>query len=67
MPSAIDIGTLIVCTPGICEAAQLILVAKQQISYTFNVGDFCQLHALDMAEGQTHAGIVVSSQRVFSG
>jgi len=30
---------------------------------TFNVGHFAHLHSVRMAEGQHHAGIVVSSQR----
>ena len=42
---------------------QLILATEQQrVLYTFNVGDFCQLHSIYMTEGQTHTGIVISSQ-----
>lgn len=50
-------------TTSFSDEDQLILATEQQrVLYTFNVGDFCQLHSIYMAEGQTHAGIVISSQ-----
>lgn len=50
-------------TTGFSDAEQLILATEQQrVLYTFNVGDFCQLHYDYMAEGRTHAGIIISSQ-----
>jgi Domain of unknown function (DUF5615) len=30
-----------------------------RVLYTFNVGHFCQLHAQYMAQGKSHAGIIV--------
>ena len=30
-----------------------------RVLYTFNVGDFCRLHAEYMAQGRSHAGIIV--------
>jgi hypothetical protein len=35
----------------------------QRVILTFNVGDFAHLHTTRMAEGQHHAGIIVSGQR----
>jgi hypothetical protein len=50
-------------TTSFRDEDQLILATEQQrVLYTFNVGDFCQLHSVYMAEGQTHTGIVISSQ-----
>jgi Domain of unknown function (DUF5615) len=50
-------------TTGFSDEAQLILATAQgRVFYTFNVGDFCQLHGQFLAAGRDHAGIVVSSQ-----
>ena len=50
-------------TTSFRDEDQLILATEQQrVLYTFNVGDFCQLHSIYMAEGRTHTGIVISSQ-----
>jgi Domain of unknown function (DUF5615) len=50
-------------TTGFSDEAQLILATAQgRVFYTFNVGDFCQLHGQFLAEGRDHAGIVVSLQ-----
>lgn len=50
-------------TTSLSDGDQLILATEQQqVLYTFNVGDFCQLHSTYMAEGQTHSGIIISSQ-----
>jgi Domain of unknown function (DUF5615) len=50
-------------TTGFSDEAQLILATEQgRVFYTFNVGDFCQLHGQFLAEGRDHAGIVVSLQ-----
>ncbi|PSB30071.1 DUF5615 family PIN-like protein [Stenomitos frigidus] len=50
-------------TTGFSDAEQLELATEQQrVLYTFNVGDFCQLHNIYMAEGRTHTGIMISSQ-----
>jgi hypothetical protein len=50
-------------TTSFSDDAQLLLATQhQQALYTFNVGDFCQLHRIYMAEGRTHAGIIISLQ-----
>jgi uncharacterized protein with PIN domain len=50
-------------TTSFSDEDQLILATEQQrVLYTFNVGDFCQLHNIYMAQGRTHTGIVISSQ-----
>ncbi|WP_427162263.1 DUF5615 family PIN-like protein [Aliinostoc sp. HNIBRCY26] len=50
-------------TTGFSDEEQLIIANQQQrVFYTFNVGDFCQLHSLYMAEKITHSGIIISSQ-----
>ncbi|HEY9832542.1 MAG TPA: DUF5615 family PIN-like protein, partial [Stenomitos sp.] len=50
-------------TTSFSDENQLILATEQQrVLYTFNVGDFCQLHSVYMTQGQTHTGIVISSQ-----
>lgn len=37
--------------------------SENRALFTFNVGHFAHLHSVRMAEGQHHAGIIVSSQR----
>jgi hypothetical protein len=50
-------------TTGFSDEDQLILATSQgRVFYTFNVGDFCQLHGRFLAAGRDHGGIVVSSQ-----
>jgi hypothetical protein len=50
-------------TTGFMDEDQLILATTlNRVFYTFNVGDFCQLHRQFLAEGRDHAGIVVSMQ-----
>lgn len=34
--------------------------------YTFNVGDFMQLHGEYMADGRAHAGIIFGDQQQYS-
>jgi len=42
------------------DQAQLeFACARRRVIYTFNVGDFCRLHAEYLESGKTHAGIVV--------
>jgi len=55
-------------TISFSDEAQLALATEQQrVLYTFNVGDFCQLHSLYMAEGRNHTGIIISSQEYSVG
>jgi hypothetical protein len=34
--------------------------------YTFNVGDYCRLHAEWLRAGREHAGIIIGAQQKFS-
>jgi hypothetical protein len=34
--------------------------------YSFNVGDFCRLHARWLAEERSHAGIILAQQQQFA-
>lgn len=55
-------------TTSFTDQDQLILSTQQQrVLYTFNVGDFCQLHSFYMTQGQTHTGIIISSQEYSVG
>ena len=40
--------------------------AQERVLYSFNVGDFYQLHTNFLAEGRSHAGIVLAPQQRFS-
>jgi hypothetical protein len=37
-----------------------------RVLYSFNVGDYCQLHREWLAASRPHAGIIVASQQKFS-
>jgi hypothetical protein len=42
---------------------QLAYAAAQgRAIYSFNVGDFCRLHSQWLAEGKSHAGIILAQQ-----
>lgn len=50
-------------TTGLSDEEQLILSHEQsRVFYTFNVGDFCQLHSQFLAENRNHSGIIISAQ-----
>ncbi|MEO0458897.1 MAG: DUF5615 family PIN-like protein [Cyanobacteria bacterium P01_A01_bin.114] len=52
-----------VSTIGFRDDEQLSLATSQgRVLYTFNVGDFCQLHRAYREQGRSHAGIIISSQ-----
>jgi hypothetical protein len=36
--------------------------AQGRAIYSFNVGDFCRLHSQWLAEGKSHAGIILAQQ-----
>ena len=40
--------------------------AQGRVLYSFNVGDFCRLHSEYLAQGKSHAGIIVSPQQKYS-
>jgi hypothetical protein len=52
---------------GETDDQQLEYAATQgRVIYSFNVSDFCRLHSEWLAEGRSHAGIVVADQEQFS-
>jgi Domain of unknown function (DUF5615) len=52
---------------GESDEAQLIWTTEQgRVLYSSNIGDFCQLHNAFIAEGRTHAGILLVSQQRYS-
>ncbi|MEB3336024.1 MAG: DUF5615 family PIN-like protein [Leptolyngbyaceae bacterium] len=52
---------------GLSDEEQLIWALEQRrVIYSFNVGDFCQLHRDWMAEEKSHCGIVLASQQQYS-
>ena len=50
------------------EDAEHLTYATGQgrVIFSFNIGDFCRLHAQFQAKQQSHAGIVVSGQQRYS-
>lgn len=52
---------------GTDDASQLRLASEQQrVLYTFNVADFCRLHAQWMQAGDEHWGIIISARQSYS-
>ena len=41
-------------------------VSQDRTLYTLNVGDFCRLHADNLAAGKNHSGIIVISRQRYS-
>jgi hypothetical protein len=39
---------------------------QQRVLYSFNIGDYCQLHSGWLAAGRSHGGIVLARQTQFS-
>jgi uncharacterized protein DUF5615 len=39
---------------------------KNRVLYSFNIGDFCRLHADWLAKGKSHAGIILGPQQRYS-
>jgi hypothetical protein len=55
-------------TTSFSDESQLMLATEQQrVLYTFNVGDFCQLHGDWITHGRSHTGIVISTQEYSIG
>ena len=49
------------------DEEQLISATEQgRVIYTYNVGDFCRLHSTFLAEGRSHAGIIMAQQQRYS-
>ncbi len=50
-------------TEGLIDIEQLRLATTQRrVLYSHNIGDFCQLHAEFVTNGQAHSGIALLSQ-----
>lgn len=41
-------------------------MTQGRVLYTFNGGDFYRLHTRYLAEGKTHAGIILAQQQRYS-
>jgi hypothetical protein len=39
---------------------------QKRALYSFNVGDYCRLHAEFLAQGKSHAGIILAKQQHYS-
>lgn len=49
------------------DERQLTYASRQgRAIYSFNMGDFCRLHALWLSQQRPHAGIVVARQQHYS-
>ena len=52
---------------GAADVAQLEWCRHQgRVLYTFNVGDFYQLHTYFLRAAKTHAGIIIAPQQTYS-
>jgi Tfp pilus assembly protein PilZ len=40
--------------------------AQQRVLYSYNVGDFYRLHTASLAQGKSHAGIILAQQQRYS-
>jgi len=40
--------------------------SQGRVLFTFNASDFCRIHAELLADGESHAGIVVAPQQRYS-
>lgn len=53
-------------TTAITDEQQLTSATEQgQVLYTFNVGDFCRLHGMFMAQKRNHTGIIIGTQHQY--
>ncbi len=50
--------------PDVAHLAHATLNGR--VLYSFNVGDYCQIHGEWLASEKSHAGIIVASQQRFS-
>lgn len=52
---------------GLLDEEQLLwATAQNRVICTCNIGDFARLHRAILDEGQTHAGIILIPQQVYS-
>ena len=64
----IDVLTVLDCEmKGKSDPEQLAFAAAlDRVLYTFNVGDYCQLHTEYAIQGKEHAGIIVVNRLRYS-
>lgn len=48
------------------EEHLLWAAAQKRALYSFNVRDYCRLHAAFLAQGRSHAGIILAKQQHYS-
>jgi hypothetical protein len=59
--TALEAGTL-----GLDDPAQLDYAAREgRVFFSYNIGDFSQLHTIYLTEGKNHAGIIVAPQQRY--
>jgi Domain of unknown function (DUF5615) len=52
---------------GLSDEEQLLWAMNQgRVLYSYNIGDFCQLHSTFIVEERSHAGIILAPQRQYS-
>jgi Domain of unknown function (DUF5615) len=52
---------------GLSDEEQLMWAVNQgRVLYSYNVGDFCQLHSSFIVDERNHAGIILAPQRQYS-
>jgi hypothetical protein len=64
----VDVMTVLDCgMEGKSDPEQLAFAASLgRAIYTYNVGDFCQLHTEFLAQGKEHTGIIVVNRQRYS-
>ena len=64
------VGVIGAWAAGMCERNDeehlLWAVAESRSLYSFNVRDYCRLHAEFLAQGKSHAGIILAKQQLYS-
>lgn len=52
---------------GCTDLEQLVwAIANERVLYSFNIGDFFHLHSAVLAQGKSHAGIILAQQQLYS-
>ena len=63
----VDVESALSCGMLHCSDQEQLeyTTAEGRVIYSFNVGDFCRLHAEFIDQGRAHAGIIVARQQHF--
>lgn len=64
----VDVMTALDAGMIACQDAQHLehATAQGRVLYSFNVGDFYRLHTAFLAQGRSHAGMVLAQQQRYS-